>query len=488
MTIFPTHILVEPGSPGHLDVAPQRGLRASETRLAERGTQRKDGATALFWCGVMAIVLQFTVTNNLLNAAGIGLAMKVHPSSVIVALCVAYATLRHGAMFRQQFRQTPGLLMFVITIPVLGLYSVSLNGYSGSAVFIETFWSAGLLALLLEPASDTQKRMLARLIMAVCALNVLVGLYESLTHSNWFPMVYDPDVKVLEDEVDFRANAFYPHPLTASLVTSMALFMLYNMRLRIIVAAPVFSLMLIGLLAFGGRTALAVTVMMSALLVLYRLLAGIVRRSLGWNFLLTIACAAVLIPVLITFIVTQTTIADRIIDTLYYDDSAAVRVTQWTALNYLSLKNWLFGMSAADLLAVKYQIGLGGADTDIENFWLLLFLNLGGIGFLLFILAFAGFLIHLARYSRSLNGWLLMISALIIDSGSNSLGVKSNDLFLEAAFLIAMAGSNTIMRPRVSRFVAKGFPSARPRVHNGLTQLPAAQYALNRALAAKPVR
>jgi hypothetical protein len=271
-------------------------------------------------------------------------------------------------------------------------------------------------------------------------LNVFIALYESLTFTNLFPLAVDPDAEMTEVAVDFRANAFYSHPLTASLVTSMAVYLLYAMRMRFIFAAPIFGTLLIGLLAFGGRTALAVTLIISTLVAVWTLFSGIIRRNLRLDFVLALSTATVIVPLLLYVVVTQTTIADRIIDTLYFDDSAAVRATQWHVFEYISLKNWLFGISHDDLAVLKYQIGLGGKDTDIENFWMLMLLNLGLIGFAIFLAAFAAFLFHLGRYSRSVNGWLLVISSLIIDSGSNSLGVKSSDLFIEVAFLVAMAG------------------------------------------------
>ena len=112
----------------------------------------------------------------------------------------------------------------------------------------------------------------------------------------------------------------------------------------------------------------------------------------------------------------------------------------------------MFGISHDRLLDLKYQIGLGGKETDIENFWLLLLLDLGVIGFTAFLAVFAAFLLHIARYSRDLNGWLLVISALIINSGSNSLGVKSVDLFMEVAFLVAISGYAGYRRPVPMRF------------------------------------
>jgi len=435
----------------------KRSLRLLQPAIPQSFRQQAGGATALFWWGVIAIFLQFLITGNLLQAIGIEAAIKMHPGSIIVFLCAIYAVFRGTIPLHQRLHDAPGLMAFVIVIPLLGIYSIFFNGYSGSAVYLESFWSAGLLALVMEPATPKQKRTLAKILMALCVFNALVGILESVTHNNWFPFLLDADVQekiaaISNAEEDFRANAFYTHPLTASLVTAMAIFQLYTMRLRFIVAAPMFGILLVALLAFGGRTALGVTVVVSALAAFYTLVAGIVKRDLKLGFVLAIVSAVIIIPILGTIVLTQTTIGDRILDTLYFDDSAAARATQWAVLNLLSLRNWLFGISMDDLAVLKYQIGLGGFDTDIENFWLLMFLNLGVIGFLVFLGVFGAFLVHLAGHTGSMFGWLLMFSALAIDSTSNSLGVKSNDLFLEAGFLVAIVGfKDFVPAPRTRR-------------------------------------
>jgi hypothetical protein len=346
-----------------------------------------------------------------------------------------------GMSLHQRSREAPGLLLFVFAIPVLGLYSAYWQGISGTVVYIESYWIAGLLALMLEPASARQKRLLGGILLTLCLFNVLVGLHESLTQANWFPLVIDPDKDpTAMATADFRAYGFYSHPLNASLITTMAIFLLYSMRLRFIFAAPIFGMLLIGLLAFGGRTALGVTLVVSALTAFYVLINGVIRRNLKIDFVLAISFAMIVVPIIIAVVATQTSIADRIMDNLYYDDSAATRTTQWEVLRYLDLRNWLFGIPHTQLDVLKYQIGLGGKDTDIENFWLLMLLNLGVIGFLTFLVVLGIFMIHLGRHANTMNGWLLIFASMLIDSTSNSLGVRSNDLFIEVAFVVAIAG------------------------------------------------
>lgn len=453
-------------------------MRTLERKLVIKA--RRMPGDGIFLCAVFCILLQFFLTNNVVRAiAGHDVNIRFHPANIIMMFCAFYALASGAVPFHQRCRESPGLLLYVFAIPVFAVYTVYFNGLSGAAFYFDSFWGAGLLAIALEGATDRQKRLLAKILLALVLLNVLFGLYESLAQDNVFPFVANDDVKEaqLQATTDFRANAFYPHPLTASLVTGMTFFLLYVMQLRFLVLAPSFLLILIGLLAFGGRTALFVTVGMSGLAAFWVVMSGIIKRNLKLEVMGYILVAVLVLPLVTAIVVTQTTIADRIIDTLYFDDSAEVRVFQWTILNYLSLKNWLFGVPLQELAALKYQIGLNAVE-DIENFWLLLFLNLGAVGFVAFLFVFGTFLVHIARYGSGMYAWMLMLSALIIDSGSNSLGQKSNDLVIEVAFLMAMSGYKNYTRQRVRRVAGMtlrtdGLSRARipPRIARGLRVL-----------------
>lgn len=445
-----------------------RSLRILTPKLQQLGDQGQiQDATAMFWWGVFAILLQIVLPYVVLEAMGVDSAkLKEHPATYLVLVCGAYSLLRGFVPFQRRCREAPGLLLFVFAVPVLNIYSAWLTGISGAALYAESYWSAGMLALMLAPASPRQRRLLAIILITACVLNVLIGLCESLTATNWFPILIDPDnVMVSDMSTDFRANALYNHPLQASLITSMGVFLLFAMKPRVIVSGPIFALLVVGLLAFGGRTALGVTLIVTSLTTVYLLFSGILQRNLKLEFVVGIVVAAIVLPILIGIVVTQTSIADRIMDTLYYDGSAQTRATQLEIFQHLSLRNWLFGISHDDLNLLKYQIGLGGKETDIENFWILMLLNLGSIGFAVFLFVFGTFLFYLGRYTNSMYGWLLIISALVIDSGSNSLGSKSSDLFFEVAFLVAISGYTDYVRSprkvlRLSAMPSLGFARA----------------------------
>jgi hypothetical protein len=95
----------------------------------------------------------------------------------------------------------------------------------------------------------------------------------------------------------------------------------------------------------------------------------------------------------------------------------------------------MFGTPATDLERVYEQAGLKG----VENPFILIFLNLGIVGVPIYALAMLAYFIYLRRaYPDS--GWLLFSGVIILFS-SNSIGVKTPDLFMMTACAIAMKGS-----------------------------------------------
>jgi hypothetical protein len=63
--------------------------------------------------------------------------------------------------------------------------------------------------------------------------------------------------------------------------------------------------------------------------------------------------------------------------------------------------------------------------TDIENFWLLMFLNLGVVGLPFLVGALFLLLFHQGQRTNTPIGWMMVIATLFICSTSNSLGRKT---------------------------------------------------------------
>ena len=151
----------------------QSPIRPRKSRTFHRAILKRDPskhetrnqllpADVLFWLSVFAILLQFFLTGNVLRTMGIGVNMRVHPASVLVLLCATFALLQGVVPFHERCRNSPRLLLFVFGVPLLALYTVYSNGINGAAFYFDSFWSAALLALLLESATDKLEAVVGR--------------------------------------------------------------------------------------------------------------------------------------------------------------------------------------------------------------------------------------------------------------------------------------------------------------------------------------
>lgn len=407
---------------------------------------------AAFMIALVAIILELAISGNSLENLGIDYSspggnplVKLHPGTYLVAIAafmVLFLSRPAGSGLVRFFRNTPALASYMGLILFCAFYSIANVGVSGAATYVESYLSAGLLAIALEAGSDRQKRALAWWILAFCLISIVISIGEGAMQTHLIPLhIGDtPTKEAVDDAEDFRGAGLFGHPLTAALTASMATFMLLRMRMKGLVKAGLFTFLLIGLLSFGGRAALGTTLLILAVAAAVVLVRGVVRRDLSIGFVGAIGAAVVILPPLMLVLVTSTDIGARILTHMYIDDSADVRTLQWLVLEHVNLHDVLFGVPLDRLGVLKYQIGLGNDTTDIENFWLLMFLNLGIIGFVVFVIALGLFIVHLGRTTAHPLGWMLMLAAILIDSTSNSLGRKSVDLLFMAACMIAMSG------------------------------------------------
>jgi hypothetical protein len=424
-------------------------VRLSDARQTGENQRIRRAAFAI---GLLAVIVEYAISANTLEALGIDYAspggnplIKLHPGTylaTIAAFMVLMVTRPAGAGLVRFFRNTPALASFILLILFCAFYSIVNVGFSGAATYVESYLCAGLLAVALEVGTDRQKRGLGWWIIGFTVLSIVISIGEGIVQTQLIP-IHIGDLtpeQLVQDSENFRGAGLFAHPLTAALSTMMATFMLLRMRMNELLKAGLFTTFLIGLLSFGGRAALGTTLVLLVLAAVASLLRGVVTRTLSMGFIGTLVAAVLVLPPLMLMLVTSTDIGSRILTHLYLDDSAEVRNTQWLVLSHLNLHDVLFGVPIDRLDILKYQIGLGDATVDIENFWLLMFLNLGAMGFVVFLIALALFFMHLGRMTGHPLGWLLLVGAIVVDSTSNSLGRKTVDLVFVVACMVAMTG------------------------------------------------
>jgi hypothetical protein len=364
----------------------------------------------------------------------------------VIAFAVCLWLLRAGTgALMQHFHDHPSHLLFLVMMALCMVHAVFNSGADGGLmVFVDTFMCAGLLALLLSHASIKQRRTLAYLLLAVFVLNAIIALSEIVTHRSLVPHTSLPldDSTVPSDE--WRATGLNDSSLAGAMIMQMGLFLVIAMRTRW--TMPLLAIMLLALASFGGRAAMAVSFIALMVLLIGQIVRGVMERRLTRDMIMGFVGASVVAPALIWLILT-TTLGERIVSHMLLNDSSAEeRGLAWDILGLLDSQKILLGSS---LQTVQDYIDWLHV-MEIENPWLALFLVLGIVGSVYFLIGFVPFVVHLWR-TGGLLGQVLILTELIVASTSNSIGRKSPELVVMVAAVYACSAYRTQSSPVVRR-------------------------------------
>ena len=246
--------------------------------------------------------------------------------------------------------------------------------------------------------------------------------------------IYLEETALVDEAGAFRPSALADHPLTAAMVTVTGLCLAMALRPRFLPA--LLALFGIALLAFGGRASLAVAVAAGAGAAARSLGGAMLLRRLDARRIISLVAAALVVPAAAGLLLEATGIGGRVAEKLYLDSSAQSRGAEWAVLGLLDTRAVLFGSPIADTPGLIYRVGIDQPLTDIENCWLLAFLNLGLVGFLPFAAGLGCLVVHLWRDAQPW-GRVALVALLVTASSSNSLGRKSNVLLVLAAAIEA---------------------------------------------------
>ncbi len=427
----------------------------------------------------LAVLASFTISGNTLTVLGTHYAepggnplLKIHPATYL-AVMAAIASLFSGSSAQSRlgyiFGKAPALFFFLGFTVFCSAFSAINVGLTGAGVYVDNYLSAGAIAIAMFSANGRQRRSIAYLILVLCMINVLISLAEYVHQEHFIPLdinsgdgtTYSAD----EKSEEFRPAALYTHPLTGAMATAFGLFLAIETKLRFRTAAICVGTFAVGLLGFGGRAALVITVGLIAVRVVITLARDFLNGRINGRLLGTILIAVCLLGPLTTYLLTETPVGERIAARAYYDESAEVRADQWQVLSKISTQQALYGTPVPDLALIYEQVGLAG----VENPLLLVFLNLGIIGSPILVLGLVIYFLYL-RQAYPQSGWLLLAAAFIFFS-SNSIGVKSPDLFMMTACAVTMKRQLEDRSAQTRRMSRSQFVSLRSQ-STGLTRDP----------------
>jgi hypothetical protein len=402
----------------------------------------------------LSLVLSLTVSANLLYVLGIDYAhpggnplVKIHPATWAIAGALLLLVLPDPVgRLRSAMRRDPSLAWFMVLMTMTMIYSAVSVGVSGATVYVESYLAAGVLALVCRELPEWQRRLLGLLVLGLVVGNAALAVAETVGQFHLVP-VYLEETALVDEPGAFRSSALFDHPLTGAMLTMVGLFAALSFRLRAVLLVPILGLFGVALLAFGGRAALGVTVLGVLLVTARWVLGDLFGRRLQAGRMALLAAMSVLLPIACAVLVMCTGIGGRVAGKLYLDSSAQSRGAEWLVLGLLDLRAWLFGSPIANTPELIYRIGLQSALTDIENFWLMAFVNLGIVGFVGFVCALCCLMRHLWRVASPW-GRVAIVALMVTASTSNSLGRKCNVLMILVACVEA-GGAFGREKPRI---------------------------------------
>lgn len=292
---------------------------------------------------------------------------KIHISTYFLVALFAIFVIsypRKYDLFRYYLATKLGTLYF-FSAAIFAVVNIIFGGRNGFGMFIDTDLHLVLCCLLLPFIDPAGMDRLERLLHWFFAVNACVGIFELVTGISLFPlMTFSPDGMQVPEP---RATAFLSHPLHAATVTCayiVALLVGAGRLLRSDLRIPMIGLQTAALLAFGGRTALLLALLLLGLAVLWRVLqftSGTrMRRS-------TVIAAVAVVPAGIAAIAILASLGafDSFLDRFTEDGgSARSRVLMLPLLWSFDWADFLWGASSDYARAQIYSYGL---EWGVEN-------------------------------------------------------------------------------------------------------------------------
>ena len=407
----------------------------------------------------IGLLLIFTIPAPLLDSIGFayssssgGALEKIHPGSDLIALAFAGAVVRTGhpiLALRSAFDRFPGAAAFLGVNVFLALYIIKVQ-HAPFTLLIDTFVAPVLLFGVLV---DLAPRWLARIetgLHGFAAVNAALGVIEFMSGWRALPsatIVTDPTIVA-----DWRASALLGHPLASAAMAGLYAIVLAlggGRRLPAAWRLPAILLQLVGLAAFGGRTALVCTLLCLAVVVTAHLAGFLAGRSIDRRIVGRALLSAPPVAALAAGVV-GSGFLDQLVRRFTDDNgSAEARTIILNLFGYLSWPDILFGPDLDRMISLQH---LEGIEVGVESFWFGFVLNYGLFAAGIFFAGLACFFIHVMARMPGL-GWVPLLYFVVIISTSISLSAKSTALtqFLAVSMAMMPVRSDVVWRPVAQR-------------------------------------
>ncbi len=401
-------------------------------RLDRGGPVRRRLGIALIF---LAITCYLTMSGYFLDnlgysytADGGAFPVKIHPGTYLLTLAFLTISLPVNPLrfVIASWQRSPALWTYSTTMTVIFAWLLFRFGTSGTAYIIDCLIVPPIVAVIARTMPAQRQRQLFLWTLTLVSVNAVIGVGEFLTQTRLTPFIISG--QVIEEDY-FRATALLGHPLQNALMTAMTLFILPALRHRPLLMLTLMGLMVLGLVAFGGRTAMVATLMVGLLSAPLTLVVLLRQRGLSYRGCLLTIIALIMAPLSMVMIYLVFGDEARVFQTLYWDTSAQSRLDAVRVFAQISDTDLLLGIGPQGLIGLVGRLKTEIDIITIENGWLSLALQFGLIAWVFFIGTFFWMLKTLLAGSP-LYVKLAVMVFLIVASSNNSFAAKDSSLLL----------------------------------------------------------
>jgi hypothetical protein len=378
------------------------------------------------------LILSFLLGHYLLNDVfgvpyyheGGNPVLKIHIYSYVLIFSSTWlilATTEKSLVFSNVVAKFRLFNVFLVSVVILTSYGLFSSGLGGLAFIIDTLFSSIIVMFFLAQLSMQNLIKTRQLLLLLIIANSLVALAEYIMGMNFIPR----EAPVWE----FRSWAFLSHPLNNSLITASLVIPLMMLIDKPVNKMAFIVLMLMALLAFGGRSAFVITSLSLFFIFVHTLHAFFTGKlKVNRSYIFVFYVSIFFLP-LVMFVLFDYGFGERIFSSLTIDDSASTRFNVYDVFNLVSTHELLWGAGENLDYAVLLYTGV----STIENFWIVFIMQFGLVFGGGFILVFITFL--MLNFCKDFYSTLSVFSFLLIASSNNSLSVKTPALFI---FIVAL--------------------------------------------------
>jgi len=408
---------------------------------------------------IVAITLLFTVSPMSLSLLGVEYDsadspfwQKLHPSTFVALLAFAVDLLlrRHPLRWIASLPERfPGAAYFLCMWALLLAHGL-LNQRTQVTTLFEPYALAIIALSMIEDMRAPQRNALRTILHVAICLNATIGVFEYVTQERLFPYVIG-GAPVIGDR---RATALLGHPLLNASTTGAYILCLAlggDAKLTAIWRSIALLVTALGMIAFGGRTAIAVSSIFLAAIALRKgasLLSGARFPAAGAlaAFVIAPALSAVFVGA------AQAGVFDAFLSR-YVDDngSGEARLIALQLFDRFELGEILLGPRSDVVDSALASLGI---EIGIENNWLALLFHYGAWMTVFFCMGLFALLFEYWRLCRS-GATILFVYFLAIISSAIGLAAKTVIFAQFAVVLLVLfsrEGDDKETAPSIRRF------------------------------------